>query len=144
MGPSRAALLFDQRAGAAHLKGALDLVERVAVVAHDLAGLREVSEFFGELQQRELSFGTLGHGGHFDPPGRWLTEHFQSTPADRMTAFVTSGVTKAALSENYERLSAVAPLAQPLASSSILESGGVRLCVLAGGSLPSLPTKDAG
>src|SRR5690606_39512456 len=37
--PTRAAALLDQGSDAAGLEGALDLVERIAVVAHDLARL---------------------------------------------------------------------------------------------------------
>ena len=51
-------------ADAADLERALDLVERVAVVAHDLAGLGDVAELVGELQQRQLPSGTLWQGGH--------------------------------------------------------------------------------
>ena len=36
----------------AGLKGTADFVERIAVVAHDLASLRHVAEFLGELKQR--------------------------------------------------------------------------------------------
>ena len=42
---ARAAALLDQSGGAAHLERSLDLVERVAVVAHDLTGLRDVPQF---------------------------------------------------------------------------------------------------
>ena len=59
----RAALLLGQRRGAADVEGALHLVERVAVVAHDLAALGDVAQFFSELEQRELSSGTLCLGG---------------------------------------------------------------------------------
>ena len=58
--PARAATLFDQGGDSAGLEGALDLVERVTVVAHDLARLGDVAEFLGQLQQRELALGTLG------------------------------------------------------------------------------------
>src|SRR5262245_27747789 len=61
---ARPATLLDQGGGSSHLEGALDLVERVAVVAHDLAGLRDVPQLGGELQQRQLPSGTLWQGGH--------------------------------------------------------------------------------
>jgi hypothetical protein len=61
-----AAALLDQRGDAAHLEGAADFVEGVAVVAHDLAGASDVAEFIGQLQQRQLAFGTLGQSGHGD------------------------------------------------------------------------------
>jgi hypothetical protein len=48
---ARSALLLDERGHAADLEGALHLVERVAVVAHQLAGFRHVAELFCELQQ---------------------------------------------------------------------------------------------
>jgi hypothetical protein len=44
------------RAEAGHatdLKGTADLLERVAVAAHGLAGTRNVSQFLRELEQRE-------------------------------------------------------------------------------------------
>ena len=54
-----AAALLDEGGHAADLERLLDLVEGVAVVAHDLAGLRDVAQFFGQLQQRQLTLGTL-------------------------------------------------------------------------------------
>jgi hypothetical protein len=39
-------------------------VRCVAVVAHQLAGLRDVAKFLCELQQRQFPSGTLGCGGH--------------------------------------------------------------------------------
>jgi hypothetical protein len=64
-----ASALRDHRAHATHLEGAADLVERVAVVAHDLAGLAGVVQFLGKLQQGKLAFGTLGDSGHRWSPG---------------------------------------------------------------------------
>ena len=60
VGAAGAAALFDQRGDAPHLEGAADFIEGVAVVAHDLAGPGDVAEFVGQLQQRQLAFGTLG------------------------------------------------------------------------------------
>lgn len=60
VGAAGTAALFDEGGDPAHLEGATDLVERVAVVAHDLAGAGDVAEFIGQLQQRQLAFGTLG------------------------------------------------------------------------------------
>lgn len=45
------AVLVDQGSGTADRKGPPHLEERVAVVAQDLAGLRDVSELLGELQR---------------------------------------------------------------------------------------------
>ena len=61
---ARAALLLDERGDAADLEGALHLVERIAVVAHQLAGLRDVAELLSELQQGQLPSGTVAGGGH--------------------------------------------------------------------------------
>lgn len=55
-----AAALFDQGGDAPRLEGPTDLVEGVAVVAHDLAGTGNIAEFVGQLQQGQLAFGTLG------------------------------------------------------------------------------------
>jgi hypothetical protein len=49
---------------ATDLEGALDLVERVAVVAHDAAGLGAVAQFLGQVEQGQLPSGTLRQGGH--------------------------------------------------------------------------------
>jgi hypothetical protein len=63
-------LLLDERVHAADLKRALDLIERVAVVAHDArvahdaAGLGHVAQFLGQLEQGQLPSGTLRQGGH--------------------------------------------------------------------------------
>ncbi len=56
---SGAAALLDEGGDAADLEGLLDLVEGVAVVAHDLAGPGDVAQFLGQLQQRQLTLGTL-------------------------------------------------------------------------------------
>jgi CSLREA domain-containing protein len=60
----RPALLLDEGRDPADLDGAADLVERVAVVAHDAAGLGDVAQLLGELEQGELPSSTLGQGGH--------------------------------------------------------------------------------
>lgn len=65
----RATPLFDEGGDAAGLEGALDIVERIAVLAHQLASLGHVAEFLGQLQQRQLALGTLGCGGHLGSPG---------------------------------------------------------------------------
>src|SRR6185312_667580 len=84
----RPALLLDERGDAADLKRALHLVERVAVVAHDLAGLGHVAQLLSELQQGQFPSGTLAGGGHsvLQGFGVW---RFQNTPSDRVAA-VTS------------------------------------------------------
>ncbi len=64
MGIFRPAALLDQGAHAADLEGSADLVEGVAVIAHDFAGLGDVAELFGQLQQRQLALGTLCSRGH--------------------------------------------------------------------------------
>ena len=43
--------LLDKSRNAADFEGLLDLIEGVTVVAHDLAGLGDVAQFLGELQQ---------------------------------------------------------------------------------------------
>jgi hypothetical protein len=48
------------------IKGATNLVERVAVIAHELASFRDVAELFSELQQRQFSLGTLSKRSHSD------------------------------------------------------------------------------
>lgn len=50
----RSALLLDQARDAADLEGATNLVKGIAVIAHDLAGLRHVAELLGQLQQRQF------------------------------------------------------------------------------------------
>jgi hypothetical protein len=59
-----ATALRDQCTHATHLEGAVDLVERGAVVAHDLAGVAGVVQFLDKLQQGKLAFGTLGESGY--------------------------------------------------------------------------------
>jgi hypothetical protein len=54
-----AAAALDEGGDAAGLEGALDLVEGVAMKAHDLAGSGDVAEFFRQLQQRQLALDTL-------------------------------------------------------------------------------------
>lgn len=56
----RTAALLNQCSDAADLEGPADLVEAVPVVAHEMAGLRDVAELLGELEQRELALGVLG------------------------------------------------------------------------------------
>jgi hypothetical protein len=48
----RSAPFLHQRSHASDLEGAAHLVERVAVIAHELAGLGHVAELLGQLQQR--------------------------------------------------------------------------------------------
>src|SRR5262249_44377879 len=67
VGTTRPAPLLDEGLDAADLEGAADLIERVAMVAHETAGLGDVAELLGKLQQRELASGTLGQGGHSRP-----------------------------------------------------------------------------
>jgi len=64
----RSALLLDEGGHAADLEGPAHLVEGVAVVAHDLAGLRHVAELLGRLQQGQLPLGTLRQRGHLGSP----------------------------------------------------------------------------
>lgn len=61
-----AAPAFDQPGHAAGLEGPADLVERVPVVAHDLAGAGHVARFIGQLQQGELE--KIGSGPLFNCP----------------------------------------------------------------------------
>lgn len=69
MGAARPALLLDEAGDTGGLEGALDLVERVAVIAHELACPGDVAEFLGQLQQRELALGNLLGSGHLGCPG---------------------------------------------------------------------------
>jgi len=59
---SRTSAFLDQGSDAADLEGPSDLIEGVAVIAHDAAGLRDVAELLGKLEQGELPLGTLGWG----------------------------------------------------------------------------------
>ena len=68
MGAARPTFLLDECFDPADLEGAFDLVEGIAVVSHDLAGLRDVSEFCGEFEQRELASCTVCQGGHLVSP----------------------------------------------------------------------------
>jgi hypothetical protein len=80
MGPAGPAALLDQGLDAADLEGAADLVEGVAVVAHQPAGLGDIAELLGKLEQRELPSGTLRQGGHSAPS--WVSvglSNFHST-----------------------------------------------------------------
>ena len=56
--------LLDEGGHPADLEGAPDFIERVPVVAHDAAGLGDVLQFLGKMQQRELASSTLSQGGH--------------------------------------------------------------------------------
>jgi hypothetical protein len=56
---SRPALVFDEISHPTGLERAAHLVEGVAVIAHDLARLGDVAKLLGQLQQRQLAFGTL-------------------------------------------------------------------------------------
>lgn len=64
MRAARPALLLDQGAHPAGLERPANLLEGVAVVAHDPAGLGDVAQFVGELQQRELAFDTVRQSSH--------------------------------------------------------------------------------
>jgi hypothetical protein len=78
--------ILDEGCHAAGLEGAFDLVEGVAVVAHDVAGTGDVAELLGEFEQRELASGTLGRGGHLGSSsviGGW---RFQFTSENRLAA----------------------------------------------------------
>ena len=59
---ARPSLLFDEASDSSHLEGAPDLIERVSVVADNLARLGHVPEFFGQLEQGQLPSGTLRDG----------------------------------------------------------------------------------
>src|SRR5215470_866464 len=91
MRSSRSAALLDQGVDAADLEGTPDLVEAVAVVTHEAAGLRDVAELFGQAQQRELSPGTLGLGGHLCLLfGSWLIGISNLPRRDRVAALGAS------------------------------------------------------
>ncbi len=62
------AALLDQGIEAAHLVGAADLVEQVAVVAHELTGLGHVAKGLGEMEQGFLAFDSVRCGGHLVSP----------------------------------------------------------------------------
>jgi len=64
----RATALLDESGHPADLEGAADLIERVAVIAHDAAGLRDALQLLGKMQQGELPSSTLSQGGHSQPP----------------------------------------------------------------------------
>jgi len=87
----RSALVLDERSDASDLEGSSDFVERVPMVAHDLAGFGDVSELLGEFEQRQFPSGTLGRGGHSDSSwviGGW---RFQFTKEDRVAAASFNG-----------------------------------------------------
>jgi len=69
MGIARAAALLDEGGHAAGLEGLPNLVERVAVEAHDLGRLGDVAEFLGQLQQGPLALDTLGKSSNVGSPG---------------------------------------------------------------------------
>jgi len=83
---TRPAFLLDQCSDAADLKGPPDLVEGVAVVAHQLAGLRYVAEFLGQLQQGEFSLGTLRERSYLGTPDSSRCGSHESTPETRVAA----------------------------------------------------------
>jgi hypothetical protein len=87
VGAAGPTLLLDEVRHATHLEGAPDLVERVAVVAHDLAGLGDIAGLLGELEQGELPSSTLRNGGHlvFAVFGVW---RFPKYPRDREAALL--------------------------------------------------------
>ena len=68
MRAARAALLEQKRGCSSRLEGPSHLVEGVAVVSHEAAGLGDVTELLGEFERRELPSGTLGQGRHRSPP----------------------------------------------------------------------------
>jgi len=81
-----AATVINEGSDTADLKSAANLVEGVAMIAHDVAGSRHVAELLGEFEQRELSSGTLGRGGHLGSSsviGGW---RFQFTSEDQVAA----------------------------------------------------------
>ena len=55
----RSPSLLDQSCNATDFEGLLDLVEGITMVVHDLAGLGDVAQYLGELQQWEIALGTL-------------------------------------------------------------------------------------
>jgi hypothetical protein len=59
MRPSGPASFVHESGDAADLERAPDLVEGVAVIAHELAGLGDIAEFIGESEQRQLALGTV-------------------------------------------------------------------------------------
>jgi hypothetical protein len=86
MGSLGSPAALQEHSDASGLEGALDFVEGVEVVDHDLAGPRHVSELLGKFEQRELSSGPLDHGGHSvssSVNGGW---RFQFISEDRMAA----------------------------------------------------------
>jgi hypothetical protein len=83
---ARAALLLDQCGRAADLEGAAHLVEAVAVIAHQLASLRDIAELLGQLQQGQFSLGTLRERSHLGTPdSSWCGNH-GSIPETRVAA----------------------------------------------------------
>lgn len=83
---ARATTLFHKRGNAADLKGTLDFVEGVAVIAHEPAGLGDVAELLGELQQGQFSLGTLRERSHLGTPDSWWFGDYQSIPETRVAA----------------------------------------------------------
>jgi hypothetical protein len=61
---TRPAAALNERGHAPGLEGAPHLIEGVAVETHDAAGLGDVAELLGELQQRELASDTLTQSSH--------------------------------------------------------------------------------
>ena len=104
-GAAGAALLLDERSDAADLDRPADLIESIAVVAHDAAGLGEVLQLLSKMQQRELPSSTLGQGGR----SILLSELVVSNPnvsEGRMVAAVLSSPGPSGdLSDNYRATS---------------------------------------
>jgi hypothetical protein len=83
---SRTAALLDEGGNAADLERTTDLVERIAMIAHDLAGSGDVPELFGQLQQGQLPLGTLRERSHLGTPDSWWFGDYQSIPETRVAA----------------------------------------------------------
>jgi hypothetical protein len=66
---ARSALLLNQGCDAADLEGA-DFVEGGTVLAHEFAGLGDVTELLGQLQQGQCSLGTLRERSHLGSSNR--------------------------------------------------------------------------
>ena len=93
---ARTALLLDQRVHAADLERALDLVERVAVVAHDLAGLGHVPQFLGELSNDNFLRVLCGRAVIGCASGEWVSGDSQSTRRAGWPLFCFQGAVQGA------------------------------------------------
>ena|SRR2546425_261130 len=99
MRPLRAAALLDERGHSAHLEGAADFIEDVAVVIHDAAGGLGRSAAPEQDAAARASFETLGQGGHLN----LLSELVVSAPPNlsEFAAVLSSAGSSGDLSENY-------------------------------------------